>query len=110
VAEGRSDFRMAVVITTPQGGATTVQTTATQTKAQASAVTARNAQGQQANQDNNSRIEGNTVTNAPNNRANSNAGAAATAERNLRYPFTLLEIRENDEIPPPPPPPPDPTL
>ena len=101
VHDGRTIFRLAAVVA-PPGGATTVQTTAAAQRA-SSATNGRGA----------------TATNRPNamqaNNAagrqggNPNASSGANA-RNLRYPFTLLEIRENDEIPPAPPPPPDPKL
>jgi hypothetical protein len=105
VHDGQSVFRLAAVVA-PPGGATTVQTNATSQRAPASGTNTRNAANQQdPNQRNNNSNQ------APNpggasTRQNANPNAA-----NLRYPFTLLEIRENDEIPPPPPPPPpDPTL
>jgi hypothetical protein len=96
VRDGRTDFRLSTVIA-PPNGATTVQTTATAARAQASAATAQTA-AQQQNRPN---------TQAPARpAAPTNSQQNAAAARNLRYPFTLLEIRENDEIPAPPPPPP----
>lgn len=100
VHDGLSVFRLAAVIA-PPNGATTVQTTATSRRAQASPGSP-NAPGQ--SQPNASQAA------APNpNRPN---GSNNGANRNLRYPFTLLEIRENDEISslPPPVAPPAPTL
>ena len=47
-------------------------------------------------------VAGLFVPGGPTGAARPNPGSAG----NLKYPFTLLEIRENDEIPPPPPPPP----
>ena len=102
VHDGRSQFRLSAVVTPQGGGATTVQTTATSTRTQTSANATRSAT-QQQNQPN--------AAQASN--ATSQAAAAARANaaaRDLKYPFTLLEIRENDEIPPPPPPPPAPAF
>ena len=92
VHDGRSVFRLAAVMA-PPGGATTVQTTATRTQTPgAAAQTA----AQQQNRPNAAKA-GNPPAAAGNR--------PAVPPRNLKYPFTLLEIRENDEIPPPPPPP-----
>ena len=92
VHDGRSEFHLAAVVTTGNA-AQTVQTTAT------SAVAKPSASGSTTNP---------SAPNQPNAATSSAAAAAAqkAASRNLNYPFTLLEIRENDEIPPPPPPPP----
>jgi general secretion pathway protein K len=98
VHDGKSQFRLAAVVA-PPNGATTIQTTATSQKAQASAVTARNVTAKQ-NQPNASQAR-NPAPAGTGQNASANANA-----RNLQYPFTLLEIRENDEIPPPPPAPP----
>jgi general secretion pathway protein K len=90
VHDGLSQFRLSAVVTTANG-ASVVQTTATSVRAAASAT---------ANATT-------TTSQTPTTANSSTAAAAATAAaRNLNYPFTLLEIRENDEIPPPPPPPP----
>ena len=95
VHDGRSEFRLAAVVTTGNA-AQTVQTTATPATAKPAPA-------------------GSAATNPPATAANAPAARSATAAtatgqtaapRNLNYPFTLLEIRENDEIPPPPPPPP----
>ena len=102
VHDGQSKFRLSAVVTPQGGGATTVQTTATSTRTQASANAARNA-AQQQNQQNAAK----QATTQTAQRAAADARASAAA-RDLKYPFTLLEIRENDEIPPPPPPPPTP--
>jgi hypothetical protein len=98
VRDGRNEFRMATVIA-PPNGATTVQATATSTRAQASATNATTA-AQQQNRPNAAQANARPGA-APANGNQQNPGAA----RNLRYPFTLLEIRENDEIPSAPPPP-----
>jgi general secretion pathway protein K len=73
----------------PQGGATTNQTLAT--NATAAAATA-------------SPSTATSITNTaqPSSTANS-ATAAAAASQSINYPFTLLEILEDDEIPQPPP-------
>ncbi|MBI4624855.1 MAG: general secretion pathway protein GspK [Verrucomicrobia bacterium] len=91
VHDGRSQFRLAAVIA-PPNGATSVHATATSQRTQASASSAQTAAQQQ---------------NRPSATQN-NPQAAAAANRtgagaqNLRYPFALLEIRENDEISPAP--------
>lgn len=101
VLDGRTQFRVAAVIA-PPGGAKTVQTPATAERTQTS-----------ANQSKTGTQRQNDPASAP--KAGSAAGpgtpgqpanASASASRNLKYPFTLLEIGENDAIPPAPPPPP----
>jgi len=84
IREGRTTFRLSAVVA-PQGGATTVQTTAV------SASLAAPANGPTA---------GNPVT------PPASSPATTPPPPELNYPFTLLEIRENAEIPPVPPPPP----
>lgn len=91
VREGKMQFRLSVVVT-PQGASASINnTTATTTRAQVAA--ANNPPSQQQNQQNQAPSSGL-------NRPNPNSTA-----QNLRYPFTLLEIRENDEIPSALPPP-----
>jgi general secretion pathway protein K len=93
VHDGRTDFKLSTIVAPPPNAATTIQTTATSTRKQTSTAAAQTATQQQ---------------NRPNAaQANVRPGANTTnsqnaAARNLRYPFALLEIRENDEIPPPP--------
>lgn len=96
VHDGQSQFRLAAVVTPQGGGATTVTTTATTTRAQTSANT------------NRTTAQSQTQPNAAQQNARqTNATSRQTgAARGLNYPFTLLEIRENDEIPAPPAPPP----
>ena len=95
VHDGNSQFRLAAVVTPQGGGATTVTTTATSTRAQASASATRTVTQQQ------------TQANAGQANTRQTATTRQTAAAaSLKYPFTLLEIRENDEIPPPPAPPP----
>jgi general secretion pathway protein K len=93
VHEGQTVFRLTAVVA-PAGGATTVQTNATERKTEAASAT-RN-ETPTRNQPN-----ANTPA-APQPRGTNTAASAST--RNLQYPFTLLEIRENDEMPVPPPP------
>ncbi|MBL9188196.1 MAG: general secretion pathway protein GspK [Opitutaceae bacterium] len=87
VRDGRTEFRLSAVVA-PPGGATTVHKTATPAVVRPSAA---KSSAQQQSAPNAAQAAGTAK----------NAGTAAS----LRYPFTLLEIRENDEIPPPPPPP-----
>ena len=93
VHDGSSQFRLAAVIA-PPNGATTVQTTATSARTQTSANSAEAAGRQQ------------TQPNASPRTTSPTARNGQTPQRSLNYPFTLLEVRENDDIPPPPPPPP----
>lgn len=113
VHEGRSLFRISAVVTmAPGGGAKTITTTASDTRQQQQTSAAgQNANGAQnqtnANQSNGASANANSGSTAT---SNSTASAGQNGQnngqaRNLAYPFTLLEIRENDEIPPPPPPP-----
>jgi general secretion pathway protein K len=92
VHDGRSQFRLSSVVTAGNA-AQAVQTRATSATAKTSA-NPTPATVQPANPP------------ASANPAATGSGAPNAASRNLNYPFTLLEIRENDEIPPPPPPPP----
>ena len=91
VHDGQAQYRLSVVVA-PQGGATTIQTIATNAAAAASAAPPT------------------SVANAsqPSTTANG-AAAAAAASQNLNYPFTLLELLEEDQIPQPPPIPVPPT-
>ncbi len=97
VREGRSEFRLAAVVTTGNA-ASPVQTTATSTRPKTSSspttTPTPNAAG--------------TTANGANAAGNATGTAAGANSKNLNYPFTLLEIKENDEIPPLPPPPPAP--
>jgi general secretion pathway protein K len=97
VHEGRAVFRLSAVVA-PQGGATSVQTTATDIK-----------------QGTSNSATGETTT-APSTNAStlpsavptaSQTSAAATA--NLQYPYTVLEIEENNAIPTEPSQPPAPS-
>ncbi len=89
VHDGRSEFRLNVVVSPQGGGATTVQTTATAARAAASDAQANTAP---------------TTTTSQPTTAPTAAATAATAAKKLNFPFTLLEIRENEPLPPPPPP------
>jgi len=88
VHDGRSRYRVSVVVS-PQGGATTNQTQATNATAAATAASPSSAASL-------------TGTAQPSSTANS-AAAAAAASQSINYPFTLLEILEDDDIPQPPP-------
>jgi general secretion pathway protein K len=98
VHEGKSEFRLNAVVTTPNGGAKVVTETATSQRATTSTTGAQTAEKRQQ---------------APNatqaNRPTTAANGQPTTTQNLKYPFTLLEIRENDEIPPAPAAPPPPS-
>jgi general secretion pathway protein K len=97
VREGSTEYKMSTVIA-PPNGATTVQTTATAGRTQTSAAGAQTA-AQQQNRPNAAQVA------PPRPGASPAALGTGSAAQSLRYPFTLLEIRENDEIPPPPLPP-----
>lgn len=86
-------------VVAPQGGATTVQTTATDVRNGSSTSSSGRTAG-------NSGL-GNTPMQSTSTATASQTAAASTVNTNLKYPFTILEIRENDEIltPPPPTPP-----
>ncbi len=93
VHDGNSLFRLAAVVTPQGAGATTVTQTATSQRTETSPA------AQQQNKPNAAQAAG----------GQTKSGASQTgAPPSLKYPFTLLEIRENDEIPPPPAPPPPP--
>jgi hypothetical protein len=96
VHEGRTVYTLSVVVA-PTGGARTVPTTATDVKNAAD----RGANGQTGETASNlSTSIGSQMTTNP-----SAAQTAEAAKANLQFPFTVLEIRENDEILTPPPPP-----
>jgi general secretion pathway protein K len=88
VHEGRSQYRLATTVA-PQGGATTNQTAATNPTAAASTKSAATTT---------------SVTNTaqPSSTANS-ATTAAAASQSINYPFTLLQMLEDEEIPQPAP-------
>lgn len=100
VREGSTEYKLSTVIA-PPNGATTVQTTATAGRTQTSAAGAQTA-AQQQNRPNAAQAT------PPRPGASPAAPGTGPAASSLRYPFTLLEIRENDEIPPPPLPPANP--
>jgi general secretion pathway protein K len=89
VREGRSSFRLSAVVA-PQGGATINQTAATNAVAAATTSSA---------------ASSTSVTSAaqPSSTATS-AATSAAASQSINYPFTILEMLEEDEIPLPPPP------
>ncbi|HMD60442.1 MAG TPA: hypothetical protein VKG78_03375 [Opitutaceae bacterium] len=88
VREGGSTYRLSAVVA-PQGGATTNQTNATNPTAAAKNPPAASAT---------------PVTNAsqPSSTATS-AATASAASQTINYPFTLLEMLENEDIPQAPP-------
>jgi general secretion pathway protein K len=88
VHEGRSQYRLSAVVA-PQGGATINQTNATNATAAATNASVTTATSV-------------TNTSQPSSTASS-AATAAAASQSINYPFTLLEMLENDEIPQPPP-------
>jgi len=88
VREGRSQYRLSAVVS-PQGGATINQTAATNATAAATNASATTSTSV-------------TNTSQPSSTANS-AATAAAASQSINYPFTLLEMLEDDEIPLPPP-------
>ena len=90
IHQGRSQFRLTAVIA-PPGGATTVPPMQTPTDPSASATSTQTPAA-------------NPAANAGTN-ANAASGAAAS-DKKLNYPFTLLEIGENVEMPTAPVPPP----
>ena len=93
VREGKSEFRLAAVVA-PNGGAKIVKTTATDTRAPASAEgTAASSATATAN-----------ATKPTSTTAAAGSAATGGTKAQLNYPFTLLEIREIGEMPPPPPP------
>ncbi|MES2695835.1 MAG: hypothetical protein V4773_20340 [Verrucomicrobiota bacterium] len=101
VREGRSEFRMATVVG-PQGSAAkTVQETATSTKKETSSASAKTSQQQQNRPD-----ASKAATPPPARGGSQQPNQPGTPGQGLKYPFTLLEIRENDEIPSAPTPPP----
>lgn len=97
VHQGSSSLRLSVVAA-PAGGASTVQTTATDVRKGTS--TGATGETTVANGLNTTPTQSNTTATP------GQAAVASTAPANLRYPFTILEILENDEILTPPPPPP----
>ena len=91
VHEGHTLYRMSAVVA-PQGGATTNQTNAVNPTAAASSASPTAATSV-------------TATAQPSTTASSAATAAAAAQ-SINYPFTLLQVLEDDEIPQAPPAPP----
>jgi general secretion pathway protein K len=90
VQDGRSQYRLAAVVSAPNGAAT-VQTTATEQKTTAASGSPADPGAKQDAAPERPQV------NPPNAGGGPNASGGAN-DRNLRYPFTLLEIRENDEI------------
>jgi general secretion pathway protein K len=101
VHEGSSQFRLSTVVSlaNQNGAASTVQTTATDVRAGEA-----NAAGGQGNSGAN--VAGKPQS--PGMPTAAQASAAQGSKSNIKYPFTILEILEDDRIPTPPPPPPAP--
>ncbi|HZZ18648.1 MAG TPA: hypothetical protein VFE25_04730 [Opitutaceae bacterium] len=91
VHEGHSTYRLSAVVA-PQGGATMNQTNAVNATAAASSASTTASTSV-------------TATAQPSTTASTSAAAAAAAQ-SINYPFTLLQVLEDDEIPQPPPAPP----
>ncbi|HEY1794009.1 MAG TPA: hypothetical protein VGG34_13930 [Opitutaceae bacterium] len=94
VHEGGSEYRLSAVVA-PQGGATTNTTNATNSNAAPATATGSATPNSATN------------TSQPSSTATS-AATSAAASQSINYPFTVLQLQENDEIPQPPPPPPAP--
>jgi hypothetical protein len=86
VHEGRSQYRLSAVVS-PQGGATTNQTNATNATSAANAASAPATASTSI-----------TSTNQPSTSA-TGAATSAAASQSINYPFTVLEMLEDDEIP-----------
>jgi general secretion pathway protein K len=89
-----SQFRLSAVVSSDAGGATTVQTTAADVKANNTA----SGTGESVTNNNVSNQAQTTTTPSPSQNA-------AAASSNIKYPFRILELVENDAIPEPPAPP-----
>jgi hypothetical protein len=90
VHDGRSVYRLSAVVS-PQGGATLNQTAATNATSAASAASASGTASTSI-----------TAANQPSSTA-TGANASAAASQSINYPFTVLEMLEDDEIPQSPP-------
>jgi len=97
VHEGASQFRLAAVVSPAQGGATTVQTTATDRK--------KNTSDDQSGESNRAATLPGQVTPDTNTSVPTTAQTNAAAASALHFPFTILDIRENNDILTAPPPP-----
>ncbi|HEY1848526.1 MAG TPA: hypothetical protein VGG37_04940 [Opitutaceae bacterium] len=92
VHEGATLYRLSVVVS-PQGGATLNQTNAVNPASAATASSSGVATSTSI-----------TSTSKPSSTASS-AATSAAASQSINYPFTVLEMLENDQIPQPAPPP-----
>jgi general secretion pathway protein K len=101
VIDGQSRFRLSAVVAPQGGGASAITTTASAQRAKAAA--AKNTTQQQQQQ------AAAQQKSAQSPQPPTASDRASAVIRDLKYPFTLLEIRENDEIPSGSPPPPAPT-
>ncbi len=89
VRDGRSEYRLNTVVSPQGGGATSIITTATAARANAPETETESTSGV-------------TPVAQP---AAQPTGAATAAIPRLNYPFTILQLVENEPLPPPPPPP-----
>jgi Type II secretion system (T2SS), protein K len=102
VHEGNATYTLSTVVAPAQGGASDIMVTATDV--QKNSANATNASGATAEPATTTTLNtGSLLTVVPNA-----AQTSAAAKVNIQFPFTVLEIRENDEILVPPPPPVDP--
>lgn len=99
VRDGRTEFRMSTVVGPQGSSAQAVQQVATKERTEAS----KEAQKSPTQQNRPPAVQGSQQPGAT-------AAAQGANARNLKYPFTVLEMRENDEIPPAPASPTDPSL
>jgi hypothetical protein len=109
VHDGRAAYRLNAVVTIPGAqAAQTVQSSATNSPSGASATTTGAPAANSSRTTNAPTTAGAASPAANNSTANGTAGAnGTTTPPKLNYPFTVLEIHENDEpIPVAPPPPP----
>lgn len=102
VHDGATQFHLSVVVAA-QGGARTVMTTATDVRN----ATTSTASGETTASTGSAGADSDTSTSVSSSVPTASQTASATSNANIRYPFTILEIHENNEIltPPPPPPP-----
>jgi len=100
VHDGASQFRLSVVVA-PQGGATAVMTTATDMRNSAPG----GALGETTASSGSTGTNSATSTKSSSSVATASQADSAASKGNIKYPFTILEIHENDEILTTPPPP-----
>jgi len=104
VHEGSSVYSLSAVIA-PKGGATTVVTTATDVRNGTSS----SSSGETSTSTGLAGSKNSTTATAASSTPTANQTGTAATNANIMFPFTILEILENDAILTPPPPPPPPT-